>query len=783
VKRNPVLRRLVTEGMFPLVLVVASLGYIARLFSLDQLGMTWSSVILVALIAALGVKATLLLSGRRAFGGDIVMGLLIVLAMKALGQLLSVGVCAPGDATCAGSIQSIEFLAFAFLALSHHPAWMGAMAVYAAAIDLGNAAGPAALYLAAEPELVFAALPGVAGRFALNLAFGVGFGYFIRTERESRAYAVDELQRLEREAQSFHLQTLVANPDQGLEAMSRAGREEAEKRAVQRLRQKESEIARFVKRTMKCYSAAIFRYDPLGEKLELRAWATDSRHVKSSVSIKPGEGVIGWIFRERDALPLGESTRPLADLPYYDAADEGIYSFLGVPILDGDRCIGVIVVDSREFAAFGEEHRTSLEVAARMVFDAVQNEELRSRQETEALQLQAMLELSRQVSEGLDVSDICKRVILSVFKIVPYRLAAVALWDDAAAQFSIEYGARVDGVPVEAADWLGTAFGEEPETILSYAMRQEGPYLIENYLRREKSKRLPILAPELKVPDVDSILAVPLTHGGLRVGCLVLGVEGSGVFEETERKLFGILANLFASSLLNASKHRETSALATTDALTGLANRIKYKEFFVAQVAMARRTKEPLSLLLMDIDHFKKINDTYGHPAGDAVLKRLAEILKEQSRETDLPVRFGGEEFLAVLPNTSRRDATRAAERVRKAVEKCVFTLPDGRTIRITMSLGAATFPEDCSREDELAEKADQALYSAKSGGRNRVQQFSDLPKSKGDGTTSWVGRKDDTDDDPNGAGGTATGSATAARTKGGATSVSSGGKTWRFGS
>jgi diguanylate cyclase len=213
------------------------------------------------------------------------------------------------------------------------------------------------------------------------------------------------------------------------------------------------------------------------------------------------------------------------------------------------------------------------------------------------------------------------------------------------------------------------------------------------------------------------------------------------VFEETERKLFGILGTLFSAALLNAKKHRATEERASTDALTGLANRVKYKEFYGQQIALAKRSKQPLSLLMMDLDHFKKVNDTYGHPAGDAVLKQMADILRQQSRETDLPTRYGGEEFLAVLVNTPRKDATRMAERIRKAVESHAFELPDGRTIRCTVSIGAATFPDDTPREDALAEKTDQALYGAKANGRNRVQMFCDLPDREG--TTSWSGRKE----------------------------------------
>jgi diguanylate cyclase (GGDEF)-like protein len=729
---------MVTQGVVPLVLILCSLAYVARVFSFETLGVEWGALFLVALFATLAAKSALVLTKKRQFEDDLLLGLLLVLAVKALGQALAWGVCGVGASSCAESVQGLEFLAFAFLAVYHGPLSMAGFALYAALLQLGHVGGPSVLHAAAEPEVIKAGLPGVAARFLYDLAFGVGFGFFVRNERVGRQDVEEELNRIAREAKSFRLEEVVATPDAGLEAMSRAGREDAEMRAVTRLREKEANIARFLKQSLLCYSAVIFRFDPVTKKLELRAYRSDSRNIRDGAAVNPGEGVIGWVFNKREQLTAGNNFKPIPDLPYYSKEDEGVLSLLGYPIIDPetDRALGVLAIDSREMDVLKEQHFSTLEMAARMLVEAVRNEESRSRQETEALQLQAMLEISRQMSEELNVEEICKRVILSVFRIVPYEVASVVLWDAEKKIFRVEYAARADGAPVEAADWMGAEFAEEAESAATLAMRQDAPLLMANYRDRDKSKRLPLWGGAAKLPDVDSVLAVPLKRAGESVGCIVLGAKGKDVFEETERRLFGILASLIAASLLNAQKHRATEERATTDALTGLANRIKFKEFYAQQAAISKRSKQPLSLLIMDLDHFKKVNDTYGHPAGDAVLKQMAEILKKQCRETDLPTRYGGEEFVAVLVNTTRKDAVRMAERIRKAVAGHAFELPDGRTIKCTLSIGAATFPDDTKREDELTEKADKALYGAKANGRNRVQQYADLPEREG--TTSW---------------------------------------------
>jgi diguanylate cyclase (GGDEF)-like protein len=164
--------------------------------------------------------------------------------------------------------------------------------------------------------------------------------------------------------------------------------------------------------------------------------------------------------------------------------------------------------------------------------------------------------------------------------------------------------------------------------------------------------------------------------------------------------------------------------MAQTDSLTGLDNRRYLEERLEEMFGHSRRLKEPLGVVLCDLDRFKSVNDTFGHQAGDAVLKQLAQILKQEAREIDRVGRYGGEEFMLLLPGTVLDAAVTFAERVRKAVEAHTFTF-DGGTLQRTMSCGVAAWPhpriEDC---DALVKAADDALYVAKETGRNRVIRF-----------------------------------------------------------
>lgn len=167
--------------------------------------------------------------------------------------------------------------------------------------------------------------------------------------------------------------------------------------------------------------------------------------------------------------------------------------------------------------------------------------------------------------------------------------------------------------------------------------------------------------------------------------------------------------------------NRQLEALALTDPLTGLKNRRFFEESLLANLSQYRRTQASFSLFIIDIDHFKSINDTYGHPVGDLVLTKLGQLLRAESRELDVVARVGGEEFMLVLPNVGRGQAVAIAERYRARIE----ATPMGE-YRITASLGISTCgPEDT--EQTMVGKADQALYASKSGGRNRVTHADDL--------------------------------------------------------
>ncbi len=161
------------------------------------------------------------------------------------------------------------------------------------------------------------------------------------------------------------------------------------------------------------------------------------------------------------------------------------------------------------------------------------------------------------------------------------------------------------------------------------------------------------------------------------------------------------------------------------DGLTGLLNRRTIEERLKEELARTKRHKTDLSIILLDIDFFKKVNDTYGHPAGDEVLKEIGKYLSENIREEDSLGRYGGEEFLVILPQTSQQGAYDLAERIRKGIKNTTIRVQDNNkkdhNIRITLSVGVTTYKPN-QPMDDLIKKADSALYSAKESGRDQVK-------------------------------------------------------------
>jgi two-component system, cell cycle response regulator len=269
----------------------------------------------------------------------------------------------------------------------------------------------------------------------------------------------------------------------------------------------------------------------------------------------------------------------------------------------------------------------------------------------------------------------------------------------------------------EAADKLLGTSHKDPSSIASMAAKNKLALPAGGEWRE---RDVPVFSHPMRIKDYESLLVVPLIVKDQVIGTFTVAAQRPGAFPNDRREMLGVIANQVATSMQNARMYEVVEEQATTDGLTGLVNHRTFQERFSAMLGRAERRNFAVSLLLTDIDHFKKVNDTYGHPTGDEVLRRVAAILRGSARKIDITARYGGEEFAIVLPEIDEANCLPFAEKIRQIVERTEFKFENVR-IPVTISMGIASVEGDVTDTQTIIKRADERLYEAKASGRNRV--------------------------------------------------------------
>ncbi|MFH1653806.1 MAG: diguanylate cyclase [Pseudomonadota bacterium] len=218
-----------------------------------------------------------------------------------------------------------------------------------------------------------------------------------------------------------------------------------------------------------------------------------------------------------------------------------------------------------------------------------------------------------------------------------------------------------------------------------------------------------------------SFVSIPLIYKGAALGVVNFGRIGVDSFSESDLKMLELVTGQIALALANAKLYTQTRELSFTDELTNVYNRRHFHHMLQIEWKRAVRFQRDLSGIMIDVDYFKKFNDTFGHPKGDQVLREIGALLKANLREVDTVSRFGGEEFFLLLPDTDKHGALAVAEKVRKLVEEGNIGGGREKGLNVTISAGISSYPDNVEELEELIDNADIALYRAKEAGRNRV--------------------------------------------------------------
>jgi diguanylate cyclase (GGDEF)-like protein len=339
---------------------------------------------------------------------------------------------------------------------------------------------------------------------------------------------------------------------------------------------------------------------------------------------------------------------------------------------------------------------------ATAVFSAINERELKRRKND----LELLTNMATELEFATGSSAVAHTLLESVARDFSFPRGLVLAGPDGALSLMAYRGRGEPGDPRPGLDAVVKKAWEGKDPLLVKRLGEDDPRL------------------SLLLPMARNLVVVPMFAEGHPVGVLVLE-HGEGRIERGVVAMLIQFASHAALALRNAWLGEQVQKMADTDALTGLANRRTFARTLEREVARAARRGEPVSLAMIDIDHFKKINDKHGHPAGDEVLRRVARALKEECRAFDTPARFGGEEFAVVLPACTSKESIRVADRLRSGMARIGMDFP------VTASAGIATFPTHAADAEALVRAADAALYESKEAGRDQVARSRRRGKSK----------------------------------------------------
>jgi diguanylate cyclase (GGDEF)-like protein/PAS domain S-box-containing protein len=320
------------------------------------------------------------------------------------------------------------------------------------------------------------------------------------------------------------------------------------------------------------------------------------------------------------------------------------------------------------------------------------------------------------------VDEVLERILLDVKKVVPHDASSIAILREGN-QISF---ARSRGHPNNKLNRALTTLSLKLDDVYTYRTmaRSQKPLIIDD--TRKDPKWIILKDSEW----IRSYVGAPILIGGKVIGFINLDARKSGFFTERSADMLQAFANHAALALENARLFEQLEILAITDGLTGLFNQRHFEEVASREIQRAVRYKKPLSLVMMDIDHFKLVNDQYGHRAGDQALQMISKIFLDSLRKIDLISRYGGEEFTILLPDTDLAGAGVLADRLRLSIASSPLVLPEG-LVRVTCSLGVASLQSCPPNLKDMINCADKALYEAKKAGRNQVKLFAAVNPEK----------------------------------------------------
>ncbi|CAH2031792.1 GGDEF domain-containing protein [Trichlorobacter ammonificans] len=332
-------------------------------------------------------------------------------------------------------------------------------------------------------------------------------------------------------------------------------------------------------------------------------------------------------------------------------------------------------------------------------------------------ELASLLEIGKTIISSLELRDVLQEIMSQVERLLQPKTWSLLLVNDSTGELHFEIAVS----PV--ANELKGINLKMGEGIAGWVAQHGEPLLIPDVMRDERFARH--VADAVEYP-VSSILCVPLKIRDRVLGVIeLINSASERSFEEADLPLLGAVADFAAIAIDNARNYKRVSELVITDDLTGLYNARYFQELLEYEIDRARRYNSQVSLLFFDLDRFKSVNDTYGHLVGSRMIAEVGHLVRNHIRSSDRGARYGGDEYIIVLPNTGKQGAMTVAHNMLERFHAHRFLTDNGTRIPITASFGVGTFPDDATDRESLIRVTDSAMYEAKEAGRDRVCSFS----------------------------------------------------------
>ncbi len=457
--------------------------------------------------------------------------------------------------------------------------------------------------------------------------------------------------------------------------------------------------------------------DPDENKFFIKEVISESDKINYNLDISTTSGHLGWVVKNRRTLNVNNFDSSIHDLFYY-SVDVVVKSIIMVPMIDNDVVKGVLLADSHELQYFSHKEENLMYLVSYQIMQETNNFMILRKMEYNAKEAMVLNNLGKKLNDTLNLKDTIQVIITAISNLVKCDLITVVFEakDDKECRIITVQGDKYKHL-------IGKEF-EKKDSICGYVIDSKQKVLFSDFTIVSASKT--IFSRSIRLKEMFTIYMLPLITNDVSFGAVLIASKTPLNLTEHTADTIETLINQSATAISNSRLYMKMELMATTDGLTGLFNHRCFQERITEEIDRIQRYPEDLSVLLMDIDHFKKFNDTYGHPIGDKVLKKVAKIFEGSLRKVDFAARYGGEEFVAILINTGKGGAIKMGERIRKNIAREHVNVGDN-TVEVNVSIGIATFPRDSKDKKGLINLADKALYYAKETGRNKTMHYQDI--------------------------------------------------------